>query len=499
MTGSARQYGPAVALLACGAFAARTLTLTHQSLWLDEVDAVAFAQQDLPTLLRMMVSPAQNGGLFYLLLKGWLPLVGLSEFTLRYAAVLPSVLVIPLLYALGRRLFSPEAGFWAALLAATSPYLFFYAQEGKMYALYACLAVWDMYLFMAALHQGGRWRWLGYGAVTALGLYVHLFFVFLVVAQHTIALAVAWRSWGRLRGWYLTQGTLALPLLPLALWGVPAALWGYPTAFTPLPLGTILQVLLLRFTLHTESWPSPVVLVPFAAAGVAALLVPGPVPDVGIGLRPTPPSPTGRERTGAWAAGARPGRVVVLLWLVVPVLSYYLVSFQVPAFMHRYFTMLVPAYYLALGVGLAALRGRWPLLGLLSAAAILGVWGAAVLRPVEVRPDFRGAAHFVTARAQEGDAVLFVAEYGVRAFAFYAPDHPPALTAPYTNDGVPAEVAVAALQERSAPYRRVWLVLFEDWLWDGRRITRNWLERRGTQVEAAGFPGITVLAYRLDR
>ena len=94
MTPLGRPYGPAVLLLAGGAFAARTLTLTQQSLWLDEVDAIAFARQDPSALLSMMVGPAQNGGLFYLLLKGWLTLTGLSEFTLRFASVLPSVLVI---------------------------------------------------------------------------------------------------------------------------------------------------------------------------------------------------------------------------------------------------------------------------------------------------------------------------------------------------------------------------------------------------------------------
>ena len=488
------RYGPAIALLAGGAFAARTLTLTQQSLWLDEVDAAAFAGQDIGALLVMMVSPAQNGGLFYLMLKGWLSLAGVSEFTLRYASVLPSVLVIPLMYVMGRRLLSPEAGFWAALLAASSPYLFFYAQEAKMYALYAALAVLAMHLFLTALERGDLWRWSAYLATTVVGLYTHLFFIFLLMAQHLMAL-VLWRRYrAGVRRWYLLQAALILPAVPLALWAVPAALLGYATSFDPQPLGTMLRVLVLRFTLHTEVWPSPFVLLPFGAAFAAAFLLGQPEASQQADTEAIGPPVLSPEATRL-----RAGRLVLLLWLTVPVAGYYLVSFQVPAFMHRYFTLVVPAYYLALGTGLAALCWRWPLIGLLCAAGIVGAWGAMIVRPAEVRPDFRSAAQFVTMQAQDGDSVLFATAYGSRAFAFYAPGHPPGLNAPYTNDSRAAAEVERDLALQTALYQRVWLILFEDWLWDNRQITRGWLERNGTLVETGTYSGVTALAYRFNR
>ena len=92
------------------AFAWRAQNLVGQSLWRDEVDVIQFALGDLQDILSMFVSAAQNGALYYLVLRAWLRLVGSSEFALRYSAVLFGVLSVPLLWQVARRLVPAPPG-----------------------------------------------------------------------------------------------------------------------------------------------------------------------------------------------------------------------------------------------------------------------------------------------------------------------------------------------------------------------------------------------------
>ena len=137
------------------AFALRVIQLDGQSLWRDEVDAIRFATQPLPDLLAMFRKPGENGPLFFLGLRPWLAVAGQSEFALRFPSALAGTLAVPTLYVLVRRLtagFGRTAGrgrvstaiaLVAALLMATAPYLVWYGQEAKMYALLSALGASD--------------------------------------------------------------------------------------------------------------------------------------------------------------------------------------------------------------------------------------------------------------------------------------------------------------------------------------------------------------------
>lgn len=462
-------------------FAARALTLTAEGLWLDEVDALAFAARPAADLLAMFAQPAQNGPLYYLLLKAWTALVGDGEWGLRSFSLLAGLPAVPLTWQVGRRLLGPDAAWWATVLTAASPYLFFYGQEGKMYALYLTLTLASMLLFLDGLARGGWRRWAAWLLATAAGVYVHLFFVYLPVAQHVIVLALlmAGERPGGVRGWYRTQAALLLPLLPVAAWTLPAAVEGYRTAFEARPLGVMAQVLLLRFSLNTEAVPSAVVLLGFAVPLAAAIIA------LGMGLR--------HRRSDAM------GLLIVALWLLAPILAAWLTAWRAPVFMHRYFMLVVPAYVLLLAAGLSVLARRLALLGWGTAALMVGASLTAIAVPSEVRPDFRGAAAYVAARVQPGDLAVFVAGYGARAFRYYLPeDRLPGVDGPYTNDGVDANAAEAALLRNvGTGVRRVWLVEFEEWLWDSRGIAFRALTGRGSVVEAAAVPGVRLTAIDL--
>ena len=207
-------------------FGLRVYHLTFQSLWRDEVDSIRFAARALPELLRMFTKPGENGPLFFATLRPWLAVAGEGEFALRYQAVLAGMLAVPLTYALARRLvIIGSGGSWqfprgltlrnvpliAALLVATGPYLVWYSQEGKMYAVLTALALAACLVFLKAVEEGRWWQWLVYLALLAALALTHVL-ALLLVAVNVLWLALLWPRYRR--RWLALALVLLLPLIP---------------------------------------------------------------------------------------------------------------------------------------------------------------------------------------------------------------------------------------------------------------------------------------------
>jgi len=73
--------------------------------------------------------------LFYTILRFWIKIFGLSEFSARFPALIFSVLSIPAVYILGKKLFDSRVGIISAALIALSPFQIWYAQEARVYSM----------------------------------------------------------------------------------------------------------------------------------------------------------------------------------------------------------------------------------------------------------------------------------------------------------------------------------------------------------------------------
>ncbi|MFH1085526.1 MAG: glycosyltransferase family 39 protein, partial [Chloroflexota bacterium] len=125
-----RAHGPRLVLLGILGLAIglRFYRLGAQSLWNDEGTSVALAQRDLPTIA-LHASQDIHPPLYYVLLHGWIGLVGTSEFAVRALSALAGVAVVgaTYLYVRRRRPSDQGAALAAALLAAVSPFQVYYA------------------------------------------------------------------------------------------------------------------------------------------------------------------------------------------------------------------------------------------------------------------------------------------------------------------------------------------------------------------------------------
>jgi hypothetical protein len=124
--------------------------------------------------------------------------------------------MIPLAYVTARRLASPRAGLIAAGLTAVSPWLIWYSQEARAYALFALLSLASFALFLRALESSRTTTVLGWALTSALALASHYFALFLVVPE-AVWLLRARDTRRRAASAVAVVGACGAALLPLAL------------------------------------------------------------------------------------------------------------------------------------------------------------------------------------------------------------------------------------------------------------------------------------------
>ncbi|MBX2864635.1 MAG: glycosyltransferase family 39 protein [Leptolyngbyaceae cyanobacterium MAG.088] len=162
--------------------------------------------------------------LFFMAMNAWLQAAGSSVWSLRAFAVLWGVIAVAAVFYLGQRIGGRRVGTFAALLMAVSPYGIYLSQEARHYSLAIAIALFALVNWIALL-QGERspWRWLSWIGLNALGLYVHYFYGFSVIAQWLVTISrILWRRNRRSQvlPWLLAMGAtglLYLPWLPTTL------------------------------------------------------------------------------------------------------------------------------------------------------------------------------------------------------------------------------------------------------------------------------------------
>ncbi|MBX3002217.1 MAG: glycosyltransferase family 39 protein [Caldilineaceae bacterium] len=185
----------------------RFYCLSCSSLWHDEGNTWALMARNFAEIAAAAAADIHPPG-YYWLLKAWTTLFGVDVWGLRSFSAILGVATVAVVHAIGRQIISRNnfavGGRWsadvfpllAAFLAAVNPFLIYYSQEARMYALLALLSA---ILFWAVMKQLAGSRWTTHYAIyffaAAVGLWTHYSFPIVIAA----AVAAYLWQWMRLR------------------------------------------------------------------------------------------------------------------------------------------------------------------------------------------------------------------------------------------------------------------------------------------------------------
>jgi hypothetical protein len=381
-----------------------------------------------------------------------------SPDALRWLSVVFALATVLLTYDLARRLAGPVAGGAAAIITATSTVLGVYGSFGRMYALFAAVAALALDLFVVALRRQTVAAALAAAAAAALLPAVHPYGAILLAAEGLVA-AVLWRGRGiRRAAPVIAVGLLSIPFVVANLRLAERYSVGVGDGERLASPGRAWS----QFTRALGSFagghgPLVVVFVLLAAAGLVVVAR----RELSLGL------------------------LAVIVFVAPPILLAVATTEADPALSPRHLVFLLPLWAALVGVAVARLGERSPLI---SAAALVALAALAVAAPAggisdpRDRPDVilgggpreaalggdpvRAPAEFVRQRVRPGD-VLF--PYSP-VFLAALPESARATALPPVESSVirravdrvprrPNALFVAVPSESSIPVRRLWELL----------------------------------------
>ncbi|MDQ4132867.1 MAG: glycosyltransferase family 39 protein [Actinomycetota bacterium] len=448
-----RGWQVAVLVVVAVGLVARFVARSH--LWLDEALSVNIARLpvgDIPDALRRDGSPP----LYYLLLHGWMALLGTGTVAVRALSGLFAVAAVPLVWVAARRVGGRRAAVAALLLLSMSPFAVRYATEARMYSLLILLAVAGWLLFDDLLERFSWPKAALLSLVVGASLLTHYWAIYVVLVAAGAAVWRARRGPRRADGLRLLAAlgvgcALFLPWLPSFLYQLAhtATPWGNPAGAR--------EFFDTTFQFTGGFWDPGFILGLVAWALIALALLGRPIDDrrVELDLRTRP------ESRRLAVAGFGSLAVAIVLGQVIQ-----------SAFAARYTAVLFP--YVILLVALGATRFASPRVY----GAVLAV--AVVLGAIAIVPGVFGErttapkiARILETSARPGDVVAYCPDQmGPSVSRLLEGRDLVQLTFPNAgrpervdwvdygkrNRAAKVEPFVQLLLDRAGPERNIWLV-----------------------------------------
>ena len=523
-------------------FALRAHNLDAFSFWTDEGLTPARSGYALSQILRNeiviqgIVTKDTHPPLYYLVIHLTRQLFGASDFAFRYPSVLFGVLLIPLIYKLGRRMGGRTVGMLVALLAAVNPLQVYYSQEARMYTLLVLLVTGMSYVLWQAIDQirdtkyekrntgsflispaGGL---LLYMLFAALAFYTHYTVAFLIAVQGLFWAWVLWRSGLK---WVIIAAAavavlVAVPLIPYT---IPRLLSGAEANyFYVSPLTMFLDVVRFFNLGLTADFGRP-----FAVAlNVLAfgLLLLGVRAAARYEIRNTKYDRTVPDSSFVVRHSSIIRPVFLLSWLLA--VAFGLMAGSIlfkPMYQGvRHIMAGSPAFLLLLAFGLAGFKMReargerrttsrrlsrilYPFLIFLilagSAVALFNLYA----NPAYAKDDFRAIVRFIETRAGDRDVIVYNNAVLLPLHEHYRRRDDIAVTAlpVYPQMATGREPELAAL---ARDYERVWFITDPPAdKRDEEKLIQGWLDANLTETINRLFPARTTearaIAYSTDR
>jgi mannosyltransferase len=311
-----------------------------------------------------------------------------AQVWLRLPSLVCGVATIPLVFVVGRRLVGSPAAVVGAGLAAISPFLVWYSNEARAYALLAFLVLASTWALLVALEKGGFWRWALLTVLLAAALLTHYTALFAIGAQ---ALWALWEVRDR-------RERLVPLLVATGVGLLLAAAW---LPFAPGDNGAIAFLVKLTPDTVFREGLRAIAGQPYAKVGE----LPGTIGWIALAL----------AAVGCMAGAVlvlRSGKadrrlaLVALLAFATPVGLIVYSLFQPNIYVGRNLITSLPFFYLLAGALLVALPRPAAVVGVLLAVVGLGIGLVKSFEQRYQRPDWKGVAAYLDRRVVNDDRVV---------------------------------------------------------------------------------------------
>ena len=463
----------------------------EMSLRADEAVNLLLALKEPGEIVRTFIADDPHQPLYYLILHFWMRGAGTTELAARFPTIFAGVVLVALVYVLGRQLFPrPSAiALVAAALAAINPSLIWDAQDVYMYALLAPTLLVSFIAFLRVMQtNASRMDWLVYIIASAASLHLHYFAAFALVAQSAVwffFIVPRQISVRKTIAWIIASSTIVLLFLPWLIVAFPL-LTSFKSDFLPsFSWWEMLLRTLNAFSVgRTDARLLPTVVDP----QTGNLISIGFFVIFGYGF-------CASTIRADWLA-----RATLFVYLGGALLAILLFSlWRFPIFDERYILFLTPAFALILARGLvlahAQIRWRWisilafAFVGLASANSLYNYFYVPAFAK---SPDWRGFVQQIVTGAQPGDVVL--QNYPDPALPYYLQDRVPRVLLPRSGSTTMPEIN-ADLQRLTTKYTRVWFQAAPYSTWDTAGLAETWLHRHARLVSASELRGLHLALY----
>jgi mannosyltransferase len=367
----------AIVLLGLGL---RIVALDTKSVFADESASFRFTHLNWSAFWHLLTDSEANMALYYVFLRFWLR-INDSVWFARLFSVLVGVATVPVLFFLGRRLFSREAAFFSSVLLALNTFHILYSQSARGYTLAVLLVTLSALCFVQALEEF-NWRSAGgYIVTSTAALYAHFFtaFVFLGQVLGLFFLKSQPKVIKRQAGLMLLVALLGMPLVIFA---------------------TVHKTKPLFWLDHPSARDVHHLFMYFFGSGLKYALS---LVALGFAAREWwrgSSSSTEQHQESNWPF------IFVALWLVLPIMLTLIISHWKPVFSPRFLMVCLPSVALLVGKGLSSVRQPFRRYAL---AAVLFTSLITALPSYYRRPgleDWRSVTNYLSDNVQPTDVIL---------------------------------------------------------------------------------------------
>ncbi|MFN3762360.1 MAG: glycosyltransferase family 39 protein, partial [Anaerolineae bacterium] len=467
------------------AFCLRLYRLDGHEIWGDEAYSITIAGWPLARAVSGNVDT--HPPLYYALLWITVRVIGTSPFAVRFPSTLAGLIVVPLMYRLGRAL-DRRTGLIAAILTAISPFLIYYSQEARMYALSLAGATGSILAFWMLWQRQqnsqpispGLWGLYALASLAAIYSHYYAFAVLLAEATFLVVMAAKSRKPSYLAPWLVLWLGMALCFLPWLLehrrflQGKASARfseWSL-TKFGEIAARTLLACAVGK-TLPPEIRPWGWGIVGIGGVGIINMAV------------------------------RKHGQMLLFhsFVLLTALVFAWAVNPLMPFFEERYLLICTPPFLLLVAAGLPGKKSRylWSGLGMLAILSLNGIsfWHYH-FDPAFRKGEYGSLMAGIANQGRAGDLILLNNPLQASLFEYY---HPEGIPYRFIPPGalLTDEETERFFSEAIAGYRRVWLVDFGNpQEYDPIHRARAWLARHAYLGLRRDYLGATLSLFILE-